>query len=307
MTIALEQSYNFVKSVLDSVTDHIAVIDSTGCIQLVNASWKNFGKNNSCMMQGSWVGVNYIDECVKGAKKGDDFADRAEKGIRDVIENRLSLFYFEYPCHSPEEERWFMMRVTPFFLEGKRYFVICHQNITERKLAEQEISNLAKIDPLTDIPNRRTFNDFLQNEWKRLARSKGELALAFMDLDHFKLINDTYGHHAGDNCLSRIGSLLKEITNRPGDLCARYGGEEFAIIWSDTNLVQARYLAGVLLEKIAGLHIANEKSPVKKYLTASIGLAAMIPSSGLTEETIVYAADEMLYKAKKNGRDRVEF
>ena len=301
----MENSREFLKLVLDSITEHIVVIDQSGNIQFVNESWSAFGNNNSCTVGDGWSGVNYIDECDKAAAMGDDFGANAGEGIRKVIAQDQSIFYFEYPCHSPNKKRWFMMRVTPFQVGDKNYFVISHQNITERKLAEEEVNSLARIDGLTGIPNRRTFDDLLNNEMKRCARLNQPICLAIVDLDHFKLLNDTYGHQAGDNCLVEIGKLMKLFANRPGDICARYGGEEFALVWSNIPLENSEALANKLLEKIAGLNIPNAKSPTESYLTTSIGLAEIIPDKSSKSGNLIAKADALLYKAKESGRNRV--
>lgn len=302
----MDNSFKFLKLVLDSITEHIVVIDKFGIIQFVNKSWVSFGINNACVVVDDWSGVNYLEECDKASVMGDDLGTKAGDGIRSVIEKREPIFYFEYPCHSPDEKRWFMMRVTPFQVSGINYFVISHQNITERRLAEEEVKNLARIDGLTEIPNRRTFDEFLHEEWRRCCRLQKPICLAIVDLDHFKLLNDTYGHQSGDECLVKVGILLKEFANRPDDICARYGGEEFALVWGDTLLEQARDLANKLLRKLIELDITNKKSPTESYVTASIGLAEIIPSRGSKESEIVSQADSMLYRAKERGRNRIE-
>lgn len=302
----MENSFEFLRLVLDSITEHIVVIDETGEIQFVNKSWSTFGSNNACTVGDDWIGVNYIEECDKASAMGDEFGTKAGTGIKGVIENRELLFYFEYPCNSPDEKRWFMMRVTSFHTSGKNYFVISHQNITERKLAEEAVRNLARIDGLTDIPNRRTFDEFLHEEWMRCSRLKKPISLAIVDLDYFKLLNDNYGHQSGDECLIKVGELLKKFANRPSDICARYGGEEFALVWGDTSLEQAKQISNGLLKKIVDLNIQNHNSPTMNYLTASIGLAEMIPAWGNEENELIGKADSMLYRAKENGRNRVE-
>jgi len=302
----MDDSYKFLSLVLDAITENIVVINDTGEIQFVNKTWSEFGDNNACMIGDSWKGVNYIDECDKAAAMGDEFGAQASEGIKSVIAHEQENFYFEYPCHSPDEKRWFMMRVTPFQSENSHYFVISHQNITERKLAEEQVSKLARIDGLTDIANRRTFDDFLHQEWKRCSRLNKPICLAIVDLDHFKLLNDTYGHQCGDECLVKIGELLKEFANRPSDICARYGGEEFALVWGDTSIAQAKKISDQLLKKIANLNIMNIESPTERYLTASIGLAEVVPARGSEESGLVSKADSELYKAKECGRNRVE-
>lgn len=302
----MEDSYEFLSNILNTIPEHIAVIDDTGIIVFVNKSWTDFGRDNSCIISSGWDNINYLDECHKAAAAGDSFGVIASKGILSVINNIKDSFYMEYPCHSLEEKRWFMMQVTPLPIMKNRYFVITHQNITERKLAEEEVRNKAKIDGLTNIPNRRTFDEFLHEEWKRCSRLKKPLSLAIVDLDHFKLLNDTYGHQAGDKCLVSVGGVLKEFSRRPCDICARYGGEEFAIVWGDTPLNQAIKLSNALLTKIYNLHIENIKSPINHHLTASIGVAEITPSWRSNEVEIVNKADSLLYIAKEKGRNRVE-
>lgn len=302
----MDSSHEFLRLVLDSITEHIVVINEAGDIQFVNKSWSTFGKDNECIIGDDWVGVNYINECDKASELGDEFAAQAGAGIRKVIKNSKSNFYLEYPCHSPDEQRWFMMRVTPFEVTGQNFFVISHQDITERKLAEDKVNNQARLDGLTNIPNRRTFDEFLHIEWRRCSRLKKPICLAIIDLDYFKLLNDHYGHQFGDECLIKVGKLLNTYANRPGDICARYGGEEFVLVWSDTSLKQAQQLSTDVLKKIVDLNIQNEDSPLKRYLTASIGLVEMIPTRGEDESTLICEADKMLYHAKHNGRNRVE-
>lgn len=295
----------FLGKILDSMTAHIVVVDDSGEIQFVNNSWTQFGDQNGCNVTGEWLGVNYLEECEKAASMGDDFGKNAAAGIRSVMENHSTAFYFEYPCHSLDEKRWFMMRVTFFEINNLNYYVISHQNITERKAAEEEVKKLSRIDGLTNIPNRRAFDEFLKAEWKRCTRLKKTISLVLVDLDHFKLLNDTYGHQAGDECLVEIGSVLQRYANRPGDICARYGGEEFSIIWSETTLDQSRLLSKELLEKIESLKIDNKLSPLGGVLTASIGLSTMVPKVGGDEAELIKAADSMLYRAKSKGRNQV--
>ncbi len=300
-------SDKFLKSILDTITDNIVVIDKKGDIQFVNSSWITFCQNNNCSIDNNWEGVNYLTVCDESAAIGDEYALKVREGIGKVINSEEKLFYLEYPCDSPDEKRWFMMMVTPFQLGDRSYYVIVHHNITERKLTEEKILNLSRIDDLTCIPNRRFFDEFLNSEWSRCTRLHLPITLAMIDIDHFKLLNDTYGHQTGDECLRKIGTVLKNFVRRPGDICARYGGEEFAIILSNTAIEKAVYLMNKLLDEIRELEIPNEKSPVKPILTVSIGLATMYPDSQTHEEELIKAADELLYSAKENGRNQLVF
>lgn len=298
-------SHKFLKSVLDTVTQHISVIDKDGNIVYVNKSWIAFGESNNCSMHNSWDKINYLKECDKSASCGDELGAKVAEGIRDIINKVRDFFYFEYPCHSLNEKRWFMMRVIPFGLEDKEYYVISHENITERVLAEEKVLNQSRIDGLTDIANRRYFDEFLDNEWKRCARLKLPLSLAIIDLDHFKSLNDTYGHQAGDECLKRVGAVLKKFTHRPADLCARYGGEEFAIVLGDTTAENSFAMMNDLIDDIRALGIPNKNSSVIPTLTASVGVATMYPHTCGSKEELIAAADKILYKVKENGRNKV--
>ncbi|WP_297791323.1 sensor domain-containing diguanylate cyclase [uncultured Marinobacter sp.] len=295
----------FLRSVLNSITEHIVVIDCHGSIAFVNNSWITFGQDNACTRDGDWLHQNYLEICDRAVWRGDKTAGEAVEGVRAVIKGLLPYFYYEYPCHSPQTKRWFTMRVTPFDLASHQYYVITHQDITDRKLAEQQVRRLSRVDALTGLANRRTFDQTLHDEWQRARREGQPLSLAMLDIDHFKLINDTYGHPVGDTCLKKVGQTLTGFTNRPGDSCARYGGEEFALIWSNTSEDQARELANRLLHSVADLRIPNEASPTSPWLTISIGVSTVIPAIDMDEDRFITQADQALYQAKSNGRNRV--
>jgi diguanylate cyclase (GGDEF)-like protein len=169
----------------------------------------------------------------------------------------------------------------------------------------RELDRLAHIDGLTHIFNRRYFTDTVQREWKRSRRERQPLALLFMDIDFFKQFNDRYGHSAGDECLRRIGELLLELARRPADLAARYGGEEFVILLPGTGREGAASLAETLREKVEALEIPHEESTVAPHLTCSIGLISTVATDASGVEAFIAAADRALYRAKREGRNRV--
>lgn len=290
-------------SILNALPEHIVVIDQAGLIQYVNQSWQNFACTNQATDELNWYQVNYLEECDKAANNGDEFGELAAQGIRDIISQEVNEFYLEYPCHSPNEKRWFMMRISPITFSNKKYFVISHNNITERKLAENKVEQLSRMDGLTNIPNRRTFNDFLHSEWLRCTRLRMPITLAMIDIDYFKQLNDNFGHPFGDQCLIKIASSLQAFARRPGDICARYGGEEFAIILGDTELDAAYRIIERALEAIHQLSIPTPNKDIT--ITASIGLATYHPDEQVKEQALVTSADELLYQAKNAGRDRI--
>jgi len=303
----MRASIRFYRSLVDSITEHIVVIDEQGRILFVNKSWINFGVENGCPSSFSWLGKNYMETCSRSTAEGDSFGKLAADGIGAVISRRSNIFYMEYPCHSKTEKRWFMMRVTPLELQQESLFVISHQNITERKLAEEEVLNLSRIDGLTGIANRRFFDEFLQSEYRRCGRLGLPISLLMLDIDHFKLFNDSYGHPAGDGCLKKISESLRMFGKRPGDLAARYGGEEFVLVLSNTGLTEAVRIAEELLETIRRQNIVFITAPLVERVTVSIGVACMVPQKDIDGTQLVQSADTMLYKAKENGRNRVAF
>jgi diguanylate cyclase (GGDEF)-like protein len=166
------------------------------------------------------------------------------------------------------------------------------------------LRELALTDTLTSVANRRSFDERLRAEWRRCQRSRSPIALIMIDVDHFKLYNDTYGHQAGDHCLQQICTAMKSSLRRPGDLLARYGGEEFACLLPETPLGQAMRKAEELGEAVQRLAIRHEKSSPAKVVTISRGVAALVPSMESQARELVKLADEMLYQAKHAGRNR---
>lgn len=167
------------------------------------------------------------------------------------------------------------------------------------------LEKLVSIDALTEIPNRRFFEDIFNREVRRLAREKGSCALLMIDVDHFKLYNDTYGHHAGDECLRLVAKTLEETLKRSTDHVARYGGEEFAVLLSQADLDMAKHVAESLRAAIYELNIEHSASTTADRVTASVGVALVhkVASLGLTD--LVKDADNMLYEAKAKGRNQV--
>lgn len=174
----------------------------------------------------------------------------------------------------------------------------------ERERLNEELARLAAEDQLTGLPNRRHFNEALTREWDRSGRTRKPLALLFMDVDYFKRYNDSLGHLAGDECLVSIARAIRSAVMRPADLAARYGGEEFVVLLPETEVDGAMDVARRVLEAIDAMAIPHPASAVAGHVTASIGVAVMVPL-GEKSQRLVDAADAALYEAKGSGRHRI--
>jgi diguanylate cyclase (GGDEF)-like protein len=178
------------------------------------------------------------------------------------------------------------------------------KNHIELKKLRDVIKENSMLDGLTKIPNKNKFNEILEAEWSRARRYEENLSVLMLDLDFFKIYNDTYGHLEGDECLKMVAYTLKNLLKRGTDLVARWGGEEFACILPGTNYEGAMKLAEELRKGIENLQIPHEASTVSKYVTISVGVATMIPTLGTEPQEIVEKADKALYRAKQDGRNR---
>jgi len=282
------------------------VIDRNGTIIYANRAWNRFGAENGLAAGSFGTGCNYLDACnAPGDSGGDRMAEEAEEavqGIREVMSGSQASFYLEYPCHSPDEKRWFMMRVIPLHSTSASYFVISHHNITQRKLAEETAEHLSLHDPLTGLANRRYFDQFLSKEWRRNYRNRTPVSFVMFDLDHFKEYNDNLGHPAGDQCLVKVAQVLRTFSGRPGDLAVRYGGEEFGLIMGDTGLAQSQAIAERVRKEICDLDIFYCGT---RRITVSAGVAFAVPDQEHEDVFLIQEADKALYRSKQLGRNQV--
>jgi diguanylate cyclase (GGDEF)-like protein/PAS domain S-box-containing protein len=424
------QGNQFAQATIDALSAHVCVLDEKGIIVSVNRIWREFAEANPPLIQDYGLGANYLEICENAANERCGDALTAAKAIRMVMSGEESHVSFEYPCHSPNEKRWFMVNITRFETQNLVYVVVAHENITARKLTEEalreseerhrilfvnspdsyliivdgifvdcnratefmmrgdrsqivgqppealspeyqpdgkrsvdaakekinyalqtgmatfewvhrridgtefsvevsiavmmlngqpalfttwrditerkrlqeELQLQATTDELTGVSNRRHFISLAQNELKRIARFKHDLALILIDVDHFKQINDTYGHTTGDQVLKTFTRICRENI-RVIDVFARFGGDEFVLLLPETNCEQAyavveriRQILEKLVMEIAGQLVVIT---ISSGITCTQGGAASL-------DVLLREADQALYQAKNAGRNCVK-
>ena len=169
------------------------------------------------------------------------------------------------------------------------------------------LNELAERDGLTGLYNRRIFDDFMRRLWRQSRREQTKIEIIFIDIDYFKIYNDLYGHQAGDDCLKKVAQTIARCAKRPFDFCARYGGEEFVLILYGPPDEYARSLPELIRQDIMDLTITHEGSQVANYVTVSVGVALAQPALGRSLTGAIQTADEALYQAKQEGRNRCVF
>jgi diguanylate cyclase (GGDEF)-like protein len=181
------------------------------------------------------------------------------------------------------------------------------KEIGTRKIAERKLEQISLTDTLTGLSNRRHFERTLAREWKRALRNRLDLTVILIDIDHFKLYNDKYGHLAGDDCLKVVANALKKSLTRPGDIIARFGGEEFIAILPETPIEGGMKIADAMRAQVESLNIVHlhAQPQLRNIVTVSIGVTTAMPEKSISPETLILTADQALYDAKHKGRNRV--
>ena len=190
-------------------------------------------------------------------------------------------------------------------MNAHRYFVLSLRDATESREMEAQLRRLVLLDALTGVNNRRAFDERYEQEFLRAARGHGSLGLLMIDVDFFKLYNDTYGHQAGDKCLRQIAQALTATLKRPSDFVARYGGEEFAVLLPDADMQGTLAAAALLLARVRELALPHAASTVSSTVSISIGAAVAKPPVRGQIDNFMALADQRLYKAKHTGRNRL--
>lgn len=205
------------------------------------------------------------------------------------------------------ERRYLAVDAGPIFDDHGKLISIVEtlRDMTDQKLAEIALEDLAAKDSLTGLANRRSLDKKMHLEWKCAQRTGTPLAFILADVDHFKAYNDHYGHQQGDACLRSVADAIGASIFRPSDMASRYGGEEFAIVMPNTDLAGAYAVAERIPKTVSDRALPHEKSATAPHITLSLGVAAMIPSARTSTEMLIAAADTALYRAKNEGRNRV--
>jgi len=172
------------------------------------------------------------------------------------------------------------------------------------KKQADELHRQAEQDGLTGIYNRRYFDSYFEQEWRRHQRQRSSLGLALVDVDHFKAYNDSYGHQQGDECLRSVALGLKAALRRPGEFVARYGGEEFAVVLPYTDDQELLRIGPWLCEQVRALKIPHGWSEASDFVSVSVGLVSCVAGKVCNHTQMLGQADEALYQAKASGRDR---
>ncbi len=232
----------------------------------------------------------------------------------------MSPFNYEWRIITPSGKvKWIKARSRPELREnGDIVFYGIVLDVSERKqveeelqqtesklrLVNQELEKLVNTDGLTQIANRRCFDNCLQKEWQRLYREQRPISLLLFDVDYFKLYNDSYGHQMGDECLIKIAQGVQQVVYRSMDLVARYGGEEFVVVLPNTDIKGAMAIAQRIHAAIKDLAIPHQTSKVSDIVTISLGITSQIPASESSVATLIEQADQALYRAKQQGRNQ---
>lgn len=267
-----------------------AILDRSGRIVAVNRAWREFGAANGGDPNG-YLGWNYLDAC----RCDEPGMDSLHESLVRVFEGDGPVFEYEYACPSPHRHRWFVLRAQGYVSEGMPVALVTHTDVSRRYIAERR----ADRDPLTGLLNRRAFGERLRHALARAERggNVGQRgAVLFIDLDAFKRVNDTAGHDTGDAVLRAIGERLRREL-RTVDAAARIGGDEFVLLAEDADTAGAYRLAERVRRIVAWpVRARGETHPI----TCSVGIS-FFPEDGFTAARLIRAADQVMYRAKREG------
>lgn len=313
-TLAQVQAANtFLQSIMDALSSEVAILNTKEEILAVNQAWRASFDGENPWEAGAGEQRGRLTLAGHSPIDGDVESDALIQGVRRVIRGEVPTFQLEFPCVTAGRKRWVIARVSSFSTPEEGYVVVAYEDITTRKLAELDLEKsralleeLSIRDELTRLYNRRYVNLYIKDEFARSQRYGHLFALLILDIDHFKSVNDTYGHAVGDEALKHVASLC-EAASRSTDCVARYGGEEFVFVLPETNRNAAMQVAERVRATIETnvLNVAGEDGrEIQLRLTASIGVSVQ-PGVNGSIEALFIQADKGLYQAKAEGRNRV--
>ncbi|MEO1068759.1 MAG: diguanylate cyclase [Cyanobacteria bacterium J06638_6] len=296
----------FLQNVIDSISSIIVVKDRSDRVQMANRA------------SASLHGITPQDMV---GKRDNEFnpnisafeVARQHRIHQQVIDSQTPFQVEQEIIDRTGVRRWYQVVISPFQDASRSINGVITNciDITDRRSMEnalteanQTLERLATLDGLTHIPNRRRFDDYLEQEWQRMVREQQPLSLIMFDVDFFKIYNDNLGHQQGDEALIAIANAATRAVKRAADLLARYGGEEFAVVLPNTRRIGAEIVAKAIQAEIAALKMVHPESSVSDYLTVSIGIASVVPTADQSPEDLIAATDAALYQAKRRGRDR---
>ena len=297
--LGLGSDSSSLQEVLDSIPAHIAVLDDKANVLMVNSAWRAHGELGPAGLPHGPAGANYLDVCR--SRLDEEHTWKAMSGIKKVLEGEEQSFSMEYSCLSGSSGRWFKMFVTPLVGE-RRGVVVSHMDITDRKEVEEHIQHNAIHDTLTGLPNRALFQDRLGMALNRARRNSQYLfAVLYLDIDRFRLVNDSFGHVAGNAVLMGLANRLVR-SMRSVDTLSRFGADEFAILLDDFALPrEIEHVASRLLQEICRPYRFKKQDI---YITASMGVV-LDTETYLDPEQLLRDADNAMSHAKELGGNRV--
>lgn len=307
---AWQESQRFIQGIIDASTNILYVDSFTDGSNFYISRWitEVLGYEPKEIQK---LGSHYLEQLVHADEKKHMTLERRKLAVisdGEVVENEYRF------RHRQGNWRWLLCRETVFQRDhdGQPTQIFgTATDITKRKHAEvalkefnQELERLASMDGLTKVANRRSFDKYLEQEWKNVGSGRSSLALILCDIDYFKSYNDTYGHQAGDVCLMQVAQAIERAIKRSTDFVARYGGEEFAVVLPNTSPAGVERVAREIQREIQQLDIPHSRSEVSTCITLSLGISTISCTKKKHSGMLIAAADQGLYQAKYEGRNR---
>ena len=287
----------------DAVPFELVLIERSGRIRWSNAAWNRLTDHQTFSDASRSLRSNYFDMFYSAIHSRP--GQRQYSNVIDFVRMTEQRVAINYRIHI-RDGRWFHVYLESLQLEGEQLILASHVDITDQRQREEVIRQLADVDGLTKLTNRRGLDAFLGNEFNRAQRIKQPVSLLLIDVDYFKKYNDCHGHLAGDDALRAIAERLNTFGRRPTDLVARYGGEEFAIVLGNTDRRGAIGIARGVHRSIARLGLPFPEGKDGR-VSVSIGVATVFPHRESFPDELISLADAALYRAKTEGRDRIVY